>query len=133
MDMDQLARLLRMAPAQDKAGAPIDLKRPIVFDKGGSEPHTELSMTATGRELGLPKNEAMYNVPTIYDGKINDPATFGGMNEIRKNVAKTPNAYKAYGNEQAAVADAIDRSKEIGKLRADELRRATLMQYMEGL
>lgn len=131
MDMDQLARLLRMSPTQDRLGAPIDLKRPIVFDNGGFEPHTELSMTATGRELGLPKNEAMYNVPTIYNGQINDPNTFSGMNEIRKNVAKTPNAYKAYENEQMAVADAIDRSKEIGKLRADELRRVTLMRYMD--
>lgn len=133
MDMAQLARLLRMTPTQDRAGASIDMKRPIVFDKGGYEPHTELSMTATGKELGLPKNEAMYNVPTIYNGQINDPNTFSGMNEIRKNVMKSPSEYKAYDNEKAAVADAIDRSKEIGKLRADELRRATLMQYMEGL
>lgn len=133
MDYSQLAKLLRMQPMVDSAGQAIDLKRPIVFDKGGYEPHTELSMTATGKELGLPQANALYNVPTIYNGQINDPNTFSGMNAIRKNVMQTPNAYKAYGNEQTAVKDAIARSKDIGELRGDELRRAVLMKYMENM
>jgi hypothetical protein len=133
MDFNQMARLLRMQPTVDSAGQPIDTKRPIVFDKGGYEPHTELSMTATGHELGLPQSNAMYNVPTIYNGQINDPNTFAGMNEIRKNVMQTPNAYKAYETEQQAVPDAIQRSKDIGNVRGDELRRAVLMRYMENM
>jgi hypothetical protein len=133
MDFNQLAMLLRMQPTVDSAGQPIDTKRPIVFDKGGYEPHTELSMTATGHELGLPQSKALYNVPTIYNGQINDPNTFAGMNEIRKNVMKTPKEYKAYKNEKEAVADAIQRSKDIGNLRSDELRRAVLMQQMENM
>ena len=133
MDFNELARMLRMQPTVDSAGAPIDTKRPIVFDPKGYEPHTELSMTATGHELGLPQTNALYNVPTIYNGQINDPATFGGMNEIRKNVMKTPNAYKAYGNEQQAVKDAIARSKDIGNLRGDELRKAVIARYMENM
>ena len=133
MDFNQLAQLLRMKPTVDSAGQPIDTKRPIVFDKNGYEPHTELSMTATGHELGLPQSNALYNVPTIYNGQINDPSTFGGMNEIRKNVMKTPNTYKAYGNEQEAVKDAISRSKDIGNLRGDELRRAIIAKYMENM
>jgi hypothetical protein len=133
MDFNELARMLRMQPSLDSTGAPIDLKRPIVFDPKGYEPHTELSMTATGHELGLPQANALYNVPTIYNGQINDPATFGGMNEIRKNVMKTPNAYKAYGNEQEAVKDAIARSKDIGNLRGDELRKAVIARYMENM
>ena len=128
-----MARMLRMQPTVDSAGMAIDTKRPIVFDKGGYEPHTELSMTATGKELGLPQANAMYNVPTIYNGQINDPNTFSGMNTIRKNVMQTPNAYKAYANEQSAVKDAIQRSKDIGELRGDELRRAILMKYMENM
>jgi len=96
MDFNQLAQMLRMQPTVDSTGQPIDTKRPIVFDKGGYEPHTELSMTTTGHELGLPQANAIYNVPTIYNGQINDPNTFSGMNEIRKNVMQTPNAYKAY-------------------------------------
>ena len=133
MDFSQLANMLRMQPSVDSAGAPIDKKRPIVFDPQGYEPHTELSMTATGKELGLPQANAMYNVPTIYNGQINDPNTFSGMNTIRKNVMQTPNAYKAYANEQSAVKDAIQRSKDIGELRGDELRRAILMKYMENM
>jgi hypothetical protein len=133
MDFNELARMLRMQPTVDSAGAPIDLKRPIVFDPKGYEPHTELSMTATGHELGLPQSKALYNVPTIYNGQINDPATFSGMNEIRKNVMQTPNAYKAYGNEQEAVKDAIARSKDIGNLRGDELRKAVIARYMENM
>lgn len=133
MDYSQLAKLLRMQPMVDSAGQAIDPKRPIVFDKGGYEPHTELSMTATGKELGLPQANALYNVPTIYNGQINDPNTFSGMNEIRKNVMKTPKDYKAYKTEQEAVKDAIARSKDIGELRGDELRRAVLMKYMENM
>lgn len=133
MDFNELARLLRMQPTLDSLGAPIDTKRPIVFDKNAYEPHTELSMTATGKELGLPQANALYNVPTIYNGQINDPNTFVGMNEIRKNVMKTPEAYKAYGNEKEAVKDAIQRSKDIGQLRGDELRRAIIMKYMENM
>jgi hypothetical protein len=133
MDFNQMARMLRMQPTVDSAGQPIDTKRPIVFDKGGYEPHTELSMTATGHELGLPQSKSLYNVPTIYNGQINDPSTFSGMNEIRKNVMKTPNAYKAYETEQQAVPDAIQRSKDIGNVRGDELRRAVLMRYMENM
>ena len=133
MDFNQLARLLRMQPTVDSTGAPIDTKRPIVFDPKGYEPHTELSMTATGQELGLPQSNALYNVPTIYNGQINNPDTFTGMNEIRKNVMKTPKAYKAYKTEQEAVKDAIARSKDIGELRGDELRRAVLMKYMENM
>ena len=133
MDFNQMARMLRMQPTVDSAGQPIDTKRPIVFDKGGYEPHTELSMTATGKDLGLPQANAMYNVPTIYNGQINDPNTFSGMNEIRKNVMQTPNAYKAYKTEQQAIPDAIQRSKDIGNVRGDELRRAVLMKYMENM
>jgi hypothetical protein len=133
MDFNQMARMLRMQPTVDSAGQPIDTKRPIVFDKGGYEPHTELSMTATGHELGLPQAKSLYNVPTIYNGQINDPNTFSGMNEIRKNVMQTPNAYKAYENEQQAIPDAIQRSKDIGNVRGDELRRAVLMRYMENM
>lgn len=133
MDFNELARLLRMQPSVDSAGQPIDLKRPIVFDPKGYEPHTELSMTATGHELGLPQANSLYNVPTIYNGQINDPSTFSGMNAIRKNAMKTPNAYKAYENEQKAVKDAIARSKDIGNLRGDELRKAVIARYMENM
>ena len=133
MDYNQLARILRMQPSIDSFGQSIDIKRPIVFDKGGYDPHTELSITATGQELGLPQANAFYNVPSIHNGQINNPDTFSGMNEIRKNVMKNSTEYKAYKTPKEAVADAIQRSKDIGNMRDDELRRAVIMKYMEDL
>ena len=128
-NFDNLAKLLRIQ--KDAAGNPIDTKRPIVFDPGQMDPHTELSMTVTGKELGLPNPNAYYNVPTIYNGQINNPDTFAGMNAIRQNVQKTPNQYTAYPTSQEAVTNAIQRSKDIGNLRGDELRRATIMRMLE--
>jgi hypothetical protein len=46
---------------------------------------------------------------------------------------QTPNAYKSYKTEQQAIPDAIQRSKDIGNVRGDELRRAVLMRYMENM
>ena len=60
MDYNQLARMLRMQPSVDSAGQPVDMKRPIVFDKGGYDPHTELSITGTGQEFGLPQKNAFF-------------------------------------------------------------------------
>ena len=127
--LEDLAKLLRVQV--DSAGNPIDTKRLIVFDPNGLEPHTELSMTATGKELGLPKSNAYYNVPTIYNGQINNPDTFAGMNEIRKNAQINPNLYASVPTSQEAITNAIARSKDIGNLRGDELRRATIMRMME--
>lgn len=129
MNLEKLAILLRKKSPVDSTGAGIDLKRPIVFDEGGLDPHTELSMTATGHELGLPEKNKLYNVPTIYNGQINDPRTFAGMNAIRKQVMAQA-VPKAYDNEKQAVEDAIARSKDIGQLRGDELRRAKILQMM---
>jgi len=131
MDFKRLAQILRMQPTMDSAGYLIDQNRPIVFDKGGYEPHTELSMTATGQELGLPNGNAFYNVPTIYGGQIYDPNTFAGMNAIRQNVQRNPNQYPQFTNADVAVQNAIQRSKDIGNLRGNELNRAVLMKYLE--
>jgi hypothetical protein len=131
MDFKRLAQILRMQPTMDSAGYPIDQNRPIVFDKGGLDPHTELSMTATGKELGLPNANAYYNVPTIYGGQMYDPKTFSGMNAIRKNVQQNPNIYPQFQNSNVAVQNAIQRSKDIGQMRQDELNQAIYRQMLE--
>ena len=110
MDLQRLAQILRMTQAKDSAGYPIDLNRPIVFDPQGYEPHTELSMTAQGKELGLPNANAYYNVPTIYGGQIYDPNTFSGNIAIRKNVQINPSQYQSFSDEKSAVNQAIRRS-----------------------
>lgn len=129
--METLARLLRMTPSVDSAGIPINQNRPIVFDAGKADPHTELSATFQGRELGLPNANAYYNVPTIYNGQINDPNTFQGMNTIRQNVQMNPSQYGSWGTPQEAVTNAIQRSKDIGQMRNDELQQSQLMRLME--
>ena len=131
MDLQRLAQILRMTQAKDSAGYPIDLNRPIVFDPQGYEPHTELSMTAQGKELGLPNANAYYNVPTIYGGQIYDPNTFSGNIAIRKNVQINPSQYQSFSDEKSAVNQAIRRSQDIGNLRGDELNRAVMLRYME--
>jgi hypothetical protein len=131
MDLQRLAQILRMTQAKDSAGYPIDLNRPIVFDPQGYEPHTELSMTAQGKELGLPNANAYYNVPTIYGGQIYDPNTFSGNMAIRKNVQMNPNQYQSFPDTNSAVNQAIRRSQDIGNLRGDELNRAVMFRYME--
>jgi len=131
MDLQRLAQILRMTQAKDSAGYPIDLNRPIVFDPQGYEPHTELSMTAQGKELGLPNANAYYNVPTIYGGQIYDPNTFSGNIAIRKNVQINPSQYQSFSDEKSAVNQAIRRSQDIGNLRGDELNRAVMFRYME--
>jgi hypothetical protein len=131
MDLQRLAQILRITQAKDSAGYPIDLNRPIVFDPQGYEPHTELSMTAQGKELGLPNANAYYNVPTIYGGQIYDPNTFSGNMAIRKNVQMNPNQYQSFPDTNFAVNQAIRRSQDIGNLRGDELNRAVMLRYME--
>ena len=129
MDVQALAKLLRYQT--DSMGTPLDTKRPIVFDPNQYEPHTELSMTATGHELNLPNKNAYYNVPTIHNGHINNPETFGGMNNIIRAVQQNPNLYASFSNDKNAVEAAIKRSKDIGKMRNKELNDAILMQYLE--
>lgn len=105
----------------DPAGFPIDVKRPIVYDEGQNEPHTELSATFKAEELGLP-GKGYYNVPTIYNGKILDPNK--DFDLIRENVQKYyKEGYKipVFKDEKTAIENAISRSKSIGEVRNQEL------------
>lgn len=114
--------------AKDPAGYAIELDRPIVFDEGGLDPHTELSITVPAKELGLP-GENFYNVPSIYGGVIYDPQS--QFPEIAKNVQQMvqsgfnfPNFPSIETAEQAAQA----RSQYIGQLREEALRQAVERQ-----
>lgn len=108
----------------DPFGYPIDLKRPIVFDEGGFDPHTELMITEEAQSLGFP-GEGFYNVPSIYEGRIYDPQT--EFEQIREKAfqalqggARFPNFPSIEEAEKAAIA----RSEHIGKLRQAELAEA---------
>lgn len=69
----------------DPHGFPIEMDRPVVFESGKLDPHTELSITVPAKELGF-QNEGYYNVPSIYGGIIYDPRK--QFDVIRQNVQK---------------------------------------------
>jgi hypothetical protein len=123
LDPSILQGLLYNYPAQnvDQSGFPIDVTRPIVFDEGRNEPHTELTATYTAKDLGLP-GEGFYNVPTIYGGKIFDPDK--DFDKIKENVQSLYSQgikFPIYKDEKIAVEQAIKRSQKIGEIRGQEL------------
>ena len=125
-----LAMMLPKKVAYDSAGNPIDLSRPIVFDEGGNEPHTELSMTELAKDLGLP-GKGYVNVPSIYDGKMYNPDTeFDKIKEqVQKQVAQGVE-FPTYPTVGIAEFNAIQRSKDIGKIREQELQDAIFKQMI---
>ena len=114
----------------DPHGFPIEMDRPVVFDEGKLEPHTELSMTEHASDLGLP-GEGFYNVPTIYEGKIYDPKNPEQYEIIKKYVQQQaakgfrfPNFPDLAQAESAAQA----RSQYFNEVKADMLKQAIEQQ-----
>jgi hypothetical protein len=116
------------ADVLDPAGFPIEMDRPVVFDEGKLEPHTELSSTFHAKELGLP-GEGYYNVPTIYDGKIYDPVK--DFETIKQNVqqqAAQGFRFPNFPDIAQAEAAAQARSEYFNQVKADMLRKAVEQQ-----
>jgi len=112
----------------DPAGFPVDIQRPIVFDEGGLDPHTELTSTFSAQELGFP-GEGFYNVPTIYEGQIYDPEK--QFSDIQKYVQQQyQQGYKfpTFPTSEEAVKAAQARSEYIGQIRQKELEQAIQQQ-----
>ena len=112
----------------DPHGFPIEMDRPVVFDEGKLEPHTELSSTFHAKELGFP-GENYYNVPTIYGGKIYDPEK--DFETIKQNVQQQaaqgfrfPNFPDIAQAESAAQA----RSQYFNQVKAQQLQQAVEQQ-----
>jgi hypothetical protein len=118
----------------DPHGFPIEMDRPVVFEEGDFDsPHTELSITETAQDLGLP-GEGYYNVPSIYDGTIYNPDDPEHYNIIRQNVQrlhqggfKFPNFPDIPTAEQAAQ----QRSEYLNQLRAQDLQKARETQIQK--
>jgi hypothetical protein len=127
------------ADVLDPHGFPIEMDRPVVFDEGKLEPHTELSSTFKAQELGLP-GEGYYNVPTIYGGKIYDPER--DFEIIRQNVqqqAAQGFRFPNFPDLAQAEAAAQARSQYFNQVKADMLRQAVeqqrqrlILQMMQG-
>lgn len=112
----------------DPAGYPIEMDRPVVFEKGSLDPHTELSITVGAEDLGLP-GQGFYNVPSIWNGTIYDPQN--QFDVIRQNVQQQaaqgfrfPNFPSIEEAEKAAQA----RSAYFNQVKSDMLRDAVNAQ-----
>jgi hypothetical protein len=119
------------ADVLDPHGYPIEMDRPVVFDEGKLEPHTELSSTFRAQELGLP-GEGFYNVPTIYGGKIYDPEKDFAV--IRQNVqqqAAQGFRFPNFPDLAQAEAAAQARSEYFNQVKAEMLREAVEKRRQE--
>ena len=123
----------------DPHGFPIEMDRPVVFDEGKLEPHTELSITVPAQELGF-EGEGFYNVPSIYEGVIYDPQT--QFDVIKQNVQKQAQSGFRFPNfptvEEAETA-AQARSQYFNQVKEQMLRDAVekqrqklILQIMQG-
>ncbi len=117
----------------DPHGYPIEMDRPVVFDEGKLDPHTELSITENASDLGLP-GEGFYNVPSIYEGKIynpQDPAHYEAIkNYVQKQAAqgfRFPNFPSVEEAETAAKA----RSEYFNQVKAEMLKEAVEKRRQE--
>lgn len=123
----------------DPSGYPIEMDRPVVFDEGKLDPHTELSITVPAKELGLP-GEGFYNVPSIYGGVMYDPKT--QFDIIKQNVQKQAQSgfrFPNFPNVEEAEKAAKARSAYFNKVKGDMLREAVrkrrqelMLQMMKG-
>ena len=114
----------------DPHGFPIEMDRPFVFDDGGLEPHTELSITETAQDLGLP-GEGFYNVPSIYDGTMYNPQDPQHYETIKQNVqqmAAKGFRFPNFPTSEEAVTAAQARSEYFNKIKADQLKQAVEQQ-----
>ena len=115
----------------DPHGFPIEMDRPVVFEQGKLDPHTELSITVPASELGL-SGKNFYNVPSIYGGVIYDPDK--QFDVIRQNVQKQAKQGFKFPNFQTiekAVEAAKARSEYFNKVKEQMLRDAVEKQRQQ--
>ena len=115
-----------MEETLDPAGFPIEMNRPVVFDEGGLDPHTELSETFQAGELGFP-GEGFYNVPTIWEGKIyntQDPAQFETVRNYVQQQAQSGFRFPNFPSVDEAVQAAQARSQYFNTAKEQMLRDA---------
>ena len=116
----------------DPSGFPIEMDRPVVFEEGDFEnPHTELSITESAEDLGLP-GTGFYNVPSIYGGKIYDPKTqFDIIRQNAQQQAATGFRFPNFPSIEEAEKAAQARSAYFNQIKADMLRQAVEKRRQE--
>jgi hypothetical protein len=116
----------------DPAGFPIEMDRPVVFEEGDFEnPHTELSITESAEDLGLP-GTGFYNVPSIYGGKMYDPKTqFDIIRQNAQQQAASGFRFPNFPSVEEAEKAAQARSAYFNQIKADMLRQAVEKRRQE--
>ena len=116
----------------DPSGFPIEMDRPVVFEEGDFEnPHTELSITESAEDLGLP-GTGFYNVPSIYGGKIYDPKTqFDIIRQNAQQQAASGFRFPNFPSIEEAEKAAQARSAYFNQIKADMLRQAVEKRRQE--
>ena len=123
----------------DPHGFPIEMDRPVVFEEGKLDPHTELSITAPAKDLGF-EGEGWYNVPSIYDGVIYDPQTqFEAIRERAQKQAQSGFRFPNFPTVEEAEKAADARSQYFNEVKKEMLREAVekqrqklILQIMQG-
>jgi len=114
--------------ALDPHGFPIEMDRPVVFDEGGLDPHTELSITVDAKDLGFP-GEGYYNVPSIHGGVIYDPETqFEQIRQAVQQRASEGFKYPNFPSIEEAEKAAQARSQYFNEVKKDMLEEAMAKQ-----
>ena len=112
----------------DPHGFPIEMDRPVVFEEGKLDPHTELSITVPAQELGF-EGEGYYNVPSIYDGVMYDPQTqFEAIRERAQKQAQTGFKYPNFPTVEEAEKAAQARSQYFNQVKEQMLKDAVEKQ-----
>ena len=112
----------------DPHGFPIEMDRPVVFESGKLDPHTELSITVPAQELGL-QGKGYYNVPSIYGGVIYDPdKQFDIIRQNAQKQAKEGFKFPNFPSIEEAEKAAKARSEYFNKVKAEMLREAVAKQ-----
>jgi hypothetical protein len=117
----------------DPHGYPIEMDRPVVFDEGKLDPHTELSITESASDLGLP-GEGFYNVPSIYEGKIynpQDPAHYETIKNYAQKQAAQGFRFPNFPSVEEAETAAKARSEYFNQVKAEMLREAVEKRRQE--
>ena len=117
----------------DPHGYPIEMDRPVVFDEGKLDPHTELSITESASDLGLP-GEGFYNVPSIYEGKIynpQDPAHYETIKNYAQKQAAQGFRFPNFPSVEQAETAAKARSEYFNQVKAEMLREAVEKRRQE--
>jgi len=115
----------------DPHGFPIEMDRPVVFESGKLDPHTELSITVPAKELGF-QGEGFYNVPSIYEGKIYDPQKdFKTIRQYAQKQAQSGFKFPNFPSIETAETAAKARSEYFNKVKGDMLKEAVAKQRQQ--